>query len=144
MFLISHRTYNKHNGIWWLQPLSHVEVLEWNSMGRSYADDPCGFAGCSNISISDRMFVSSTSQLLFPSQETLRSLPLFADCNKTQTSLTLSSTSPNHTKPRYMYTPCTNSQSIICYTLPLKMVANLYNNTTLHHQGHKNRHGTST
>lgn len=72
-------TKNKDNGIWWLQPFSHMVILEWAGIGRSYAEDSCGFEVWSNTSISERMFARSISQLLFPSKETFTSLPLFAD-----------------------------------------------------------------
>jgi len=60
-----------------------VEVMEWVGVGRNYADYSSASGGWSNASISARMFVRSMSQLLFPSKETLTSLPLFTDCNKT-------------------------------------------------------------
>jgi hypothetical protein len=77
-------------------------ILEQAAVDWSYVDDSSSSEGWSSISISDRMFVRSMSQLLFPSKENLTSLPLFADYNKTTKSPIVSSINQNQTKPHHL------------------------------------------
>jgi len=64
----------------------------------SYDDGSSGSEGWRSVSISDRMFVRSISQLLFPSKETLASLPLFTDYKRTSKSPAVSSINPDQMK----------------------------------------------